>query len=194
MTRGYDRRPLVVMREDEVATDLRIAPPEVADGRLWNREQKLVKPPQVGLWSVYLDGSLSPKGLLREQVCDWLDMHDAALFRHPHRTCAYAEIDACVQRKKITPEQAEQARGTLLLSGFPKDFGLWALGMIARRVHQNPTQQFIFPMCWEMTKHITRDQIWFPFVLWKIKNARDRINTIDADIFNNRYFSFTRHQ
>jgi hypothetical protein len=151
-------------------------------------------PPRAGLWSVYLDGSLSPKGLLHQQVCDWLDTRDVALFRHPHRTCAYAEIDACVARKKITPEQAEQARGTLLLSGFPKDFGLWALGMIARRVHHNALQQFVFPMCWEMTKHVTRDQIWFPFVLWKIKSAGLRLHTIDADIFNNRYFAFTRHR
>ena len=192
ITEGYDAKPLCWPGEDGVARVVRLGP-KGSDGRLWNREEKLMLPPKSGLWSLYLDGSLSPKGPLRDQMVEWLDEHDVALFKHPHRTCAYAEIDACVARKKITPEQGEQARGTLLLSGFPRDFGLWALGMIARRVHANSMQHFIFPMCWEMTKHITRDQIWFPFVMWKIRSSLRRLRTIDADIFDNRHFVFRSH-
>lgn len=161
--------------------------------RLWNREQKLVLPPRNGLWSVYIDGSLSPKGPLREHVEGWLERADVALFKHPHRTCAYAEIDACVARNKITPDEAQKARGTLMLSGFPRDFGLWALTMIARRVHANALQRFAFPMVWEMVQTVPRDQIWFPFCLWKLKHSIARIHTIDADVFNNRFFSFRRH-
>lgn len=197
MTPGYDATPLAFTPELDVEREVRVAPPEVEGKRartLWNREEKLMRPPRVGLWSVYCDGSLSPKGQVRAHVESWLQQADVALFKHPHRTCAYAEIDACVARGKITAEEATQARGTLMLSGFPKDFGLWALGVIVRRVHLNTTQDFIFPMCWEMTKHITRDQIWFPFVLWKIKNASRRIHTIDLDIFNNNLFTFTKHR
>ena len=150
-------------------------------------------PPQLGLWSVYLDGSLSPKGPILETVEGWLAKADIALFRHPHRSCAYAEIDACVKRKKFDPDVATKARSHLLLAGFPKDFGLWACGMLARRTHCNSLQIFAAPIWWEMVREVPRDQIWLPYVLWKIKHSMDRVHTIDADIYNNKWFTFRRH-
>lgn len=147
-----------------------------------------------GLWSVYLDGSLSPKGRLTALVEGWLDKADMALFKHPHRSCAYAEIDACVARSKITAQDGEKVRSHFMLAGFPKDFGLWALGMIARRTHSNSLQIFAMPLVFHyVAQHVARDQLWFPFVLWKLKEAPRRVHTIDADIFDNTYFSFRRH-
>lgn len=116
-----------------------------------------------------------------------------ALFKHPHRTCAYAEIDACVARQKITPEQGEKARSHLMLAGFPRDYGLWACGMIARRSFANEIQRFVAPYWFTLVEDVPRDQIWLPFVLWRILDATKRIHTIDADIFNNPWFSFRRH-
>jgi hypothetical protein len=195
VTPGYDATPLAFTPELDVEREVRVAPPEVKGKRertLWNREQKLQHPPRVGLWSVYCDGSISPKGPLRAHVEGWLQQCDIALFRHPHRSCAYAEIDACVARGKITAEEGQKARGTLMLSGFPRDFGLWALGMIARRVHANALQ-IALSMAWHMTQTVPRDQIWFPFVMWKLRNSERRLYTIDANIFDNSFFSFRRH-
>lgn len=162
---------------------------------LWNREQKLLHPPTTGTWSVYCDGSISPAGHIRETVSGWLEKADVALFRHPHRTCAYEEIDACVARYKITPHEAELARDHLKRAAFPKDYGLWALGMIARRVRDNLIQRFTFPTCIELVKYIApRDQIWFPLALWKTYASESKVHTIDADIYNNRFFAFRRHR
>lgn len=160
---------------------------------LWNRLQKIRLPPMTGLWSLYLDGSITPKVQVKPLVEGWLELHDMALLKHPHRTCAYDEIDACVTRKKISPEEGEKARSHLMLAGFPRNFGLWACGIIARRVHSNPIQIFAAPLWWELVEKVPRDQIWLPFVLWKLKQSTKRINTIDANIFDNRWFSFRRH-
>lgn len=192
-TPGYDRSPLTKHSEENVELDVRKPPEGTVDPVLWNREQKLIHPPRVGLWSLYLDGSLSPKGQVRETVETWLDKHDMALFKHPWRTCAYDEIDECARKGKITASQAEKTRSHLLLAGFPKHFGLWALGMIARRVHCNSIQIFAMPMVWYHTQDVARDQIWFPFVLWRLNESRKRINTIDKDIYNNKFLSFRRH-
>jgi len=191
VTKGYDKTPLH-HEEPEVRTELRVASDDV-NGTLWNREHKIMLPPRERLWSLYLDGSLFPKGPVLEFVESWLATHDMALFRHPHRTCAYSEIDACVARKKITAEQGEKARSHLLLEGFPRDFGLWACGMIARRSHANATQIFLAPAWWGMVQELPRDQIWLPYVVWKIKHSLPRIHTIDADIFENPLFQFRRH-
>lgn len=198
VTPRYDKNRLV---EDPLEPWVRIerrVPPEEVTNRelatLWNREQKLMHPPRTGLWSVYVDGSLTPTGPMTALVEGWLATADVALFKHPHRTCAYAEIDACVARGKISPKDGDKARSHLMLAGFPKDFGLWALGMIARRTHANALQQFAMKIVFQHVAHdVPRDQIWFPFVLWRLKEASRRVHTIDADIFDNPYFTFRRH-
>lgn len=191
---GYDRRPLAGYEEPGVEKMVNLLTGADARERtIRNREWKILGVPTAGLWSVYVDGSISPKGPIRELVEGWLDRADMALFKHPHRSCAYAEIDACVARNKITPEEGEKARSHLLLSGFPRDFGLWACGMIARRTHANALQQFVAPYWFTLVQDVPRDQIWLPFVLWRLKHATKRIHTIDGDIFDNPWFSFRRH-
>jgi hypothetical protein len=143
--------------------------------------------------SVYLDGSFTPKMQWRESVEKWLDQADIALFKHPWRTCAYAEIDECVKRGKITADEGQKARSHLMLAGFPRDFGLWALGMVARRTHANAIQKFAMVMVWTMCREVPRDQIWFPFVIWKMRHSLKRVHTIDKDIYNNKLLSFRRH-
>lgn len=189
---GYDRKPLTSHNEPGVKLDAR-KQPDGEPGRLWNRKQKLLLPPEDGVWSVYLDGSLSPKGPVRERVEKWLAAADMAFFKHPWRTCAYAEIDECVLRKKITAEEAEKTRSMLQLAGFPRDFGLWACGMIARRSVNNELQKHLAPIWWDLTSQMQRDQIWLPFVLWRFRNSVKRVHTIDKDIYNNSMLSFRRH-
>lgn len=198
VTPGYDKKPLDFTPEAGVIREVRWAPDEILvgcakSGTLWNREQKIMGPPRTGLWSLYLDGSLSPKGAVRADVETWLDKHDAAMFKHPWRTCAYDEIDECVKRGKIMAEEGEKARSMLQLAGFPRHFGLWACGMIARRVHCNALQLFAAPLWWELVQELPRDQIWLPFVLWRLKDSARRIYTIDKDIYNNKFLSFKRH-
>lgn len=194
----YDRNPGVPLPEQDVVYDLRRfnstgLPNPKRTATLWNREQKIALPPKNGLASVYLDGSLSPKVPLRIPVETWLATADMALFKHPWRSCAYAEIDECVRVKKITPEEGEKMRSHLLLAGFPKDFGLWACGMLVRRVHANALQLFAAPLWWELVQQVPRDQVWLPFVLWRLKESPRRIFTIEADIYHSKWFTFRRH-
>ena len=191
-TPGYDRKPLVKHDEPDVVLEVR-KPPEGVNGVRWNREQKIILPPQDCTWSVYLDGSLSPKGPIRGRVEKWLEASDMALFIHPWRTCVYAEIDECVLRKKITASEGEKARSMLQLAGFPRDYGLWACGMIARRTRSNALQNWIAPLWNELTQQLPRDQIWLPYVLWKFKGARERVFTIEKNIYKDSMLSFRRH-
>jgi hypothetical protein len=196
VTPGYDATPLAFTPENGVEREVRVAPPEVKgkrDRTLWNRENKIMLVPKAGIASLYLDGSLTPKAPLRGVVDEWLEAADMALFRHPHRTCAYQEIDACVTRKKIAAEEGEKVRSHLLLAGFPRDFGLWACGMVARRVHANALQIFAAPLWWDLVQKVPRDQIWLPFVLWRLRHSTKRIHTIDANVFDNKIFKFRRH-
>lgn len=192
----YDKGVSLGKPEKNITYDVRRSPPEVKGKRdctLWNRENKIMLVPKTGLWSVYLDGSLTPKAPLRAPVEKWLEKADMALFKHPWRSCAYAEIDECVKRGKITADEGEKMRSHLMLAGFPRDFGLWACGMVARRVHANALQIFAAPLWWELVQGVPRDQIWLPFVLWRLQHSLKRIHTIDADIYRSKWFTFRRH-
>ncbi|MCP4899965.1 MAG: hypothetical protein GY906_23600 [bacterium] len=191
VSKGYDKLR-TWKKEDGVFYELRTSALVGEAATLWNRIQKINLPPTRGLWSCYLDGSLTPKVPLRPVVEGWLEDAEMALFRHPHRNCAYEEIDACVARGKISKAQAEKVRANLLLMGLPKKAGLWACGMIARRttsVIQGPVSA-----AWvAFVDQVPRDQLWLPLVLRMIPGAKERIKTIDADIFDNEWFTYRRH-
>lgn len=191
VTLGYDAPPK--HKEEGVEVDVRQAnlEPGSPAAILWNRQNKIVAPPTGGKWSLYLDGSLLPTGPIKGVVEGWLRSHEAAFFTHPKRTCAYEEIDACVRLHKITAEQGAMAREGLKRLGHPKDYGLWACGMIARRSASE--LHAIFANVWyHLLKLCPRDQIWLPHVI-REHGLRDKINTIDADVFNNKWFRYRRH-
>ena len=195
MTPGYDADPLGFAPEEGIARHLRMHPDRASkNGTLWNREQKIMHPPGGADCSIYCDGSISPKVPIEPLMKRWLHSSTVAMFKHPHRTCAYKEIDACVTRNKITADQGTIARDGFNAAGFPKDFGLWACGMIARRTNNNPFQEMVAPYWWSLVNVIPRDQIWLPFAMWKLSYPTDEIHTIDADIFSNPYFTFKPHK
>lgn len=174
-------------------TILRASPHTGRKGVFWNREEKILWPPPLGEWSVYTDGSLTPNRPLRSLVENkWLKNHDMALFRHPHRKCAYAEIDACSRASKITKKEAAHAHEILKDRGLPKNFGLWACGVLVRK-RGSAQNAALAASWWSYVKKIPRDQIWFPLVVWEM-GLKDKINTIDANVFANSYFTYQRHQ
>lgn len=191
VSKGYDKLQTWT-REDGVFYELRTSDARGETAVLWNRNHKIRLPPTRGLWSLYIDGSLTPKVPLRPVVEKWLEDAEMVLFRHPQRDCAYEEVKACLNARKITKAQAEKVRANLLLMGLPKNAGLWACGMIARRtasVIQKPLAGVWFPF----VEQVPRDQIWLPLALRMVPGSRDRIKTIDADVFDNKWFTYRRH-
>jgi len=143
-------------------------------------------------WSVYCDGSITPKVDMRAFAEGALAGREMALMKHPHRDCVYDEIEACVERKKITRAEGEKVRGQLQLAGMPRNWGLWACGVIVRRT-ESPMTAEIGHCMMPFVREVPRDQLWFPFVVRQL-GVRDRITTIDADVFNNDWFTFTPHK
>lgn len=191
VSKGYDKIRTWT-KEKGVFYELRTTNAVPEDGILWNRRHKILKPPTRGLWSLYIDGSMTPKVPMRPVIEKWLEDAEMVLFRHPQRDCAYEEIKACVNARKITKAQAEKVRANLLLMGLPQHAGLWACGMIARRtesVIQAPLAGVWFPF----VEQVPRDQLWLPLALRMVPGSKARIKTIDADVFDNEWFTYRRH-
>lgn len=159
------------------------------DGRMANRAFKTSNPPAHADATIYLDGNIHPT---KNYDPSWpalnLEGYDMAAPVHPHRKCAYVEIEACLGRKKITEDQAQQAHDILTREGLPKNFGLWECGILIRR--NNETVRKLNSVWWEYTRQIPRDQIWLPLALFKLGKFAPRLNTMALDIRNNPHFKF----
>lgn len=115
---------------------------------------------------------------------------DIAMFRHPHRSCLYKEVDAVVMLHKdvienITP-QIERYR----TDGFPEHFGLSACTFIIRR---NTPALEEFEQAWwqEVSTGSHRDQLSFDYVRWKLNFP---ITYIPGDVFCSSIFRLGSHR
>lgn len=178
-------------RQPGVLCEVRKSDLEGLPARLWNRAEKAIRPTSEGKWSLYLDGSMRPKVPVDSLVSGWLKNHEIAFFRHPERDCAYEEIEACVRLHKILRGLGVDCHLKMKALGHPKKWGLWATGIVARRTKSSMLDEF--QHAWlEMTMFATRDQIFLPHVINKL-GIRKHVNTVDADIWRNKWFTFRRH-
>ncbi len=99
-----------------------------------------------------------------------------ALPLHPKRDCVYDELTACIAQSKddqgIMKEQIEM----ILETGYPERCGLFATNIIYRR-HKDELIVKTMNEWWEIVKgYSKRDQLSFPFVLWKNKLKPQALN------------------
>lgn len=92
---------------------------------------------------------------------------------HPDRHCAYEEMIACVTFKKENPKILDLQRRAYKQAKFPRQFGLWENGLLARD-HIDMTEILCHAWWAEQNRYSKRDQISFAFALWK-KNMKHYI-------------------
>ena len=118
-------------------------------------------------YSVYIDGNVVPVTDFTEFV-NRIGEAGIAMFWHSYNNCVYQE--AFYNRysvKKISNEDLEKHIAYLRLQGMPEDFGMTTCNVIARD-HKNEVCRQLMACWWqEFMAHCKRDQISFPYVIWK---------------------------
>jgi len=99
-------------------------------------------------------------------IDNYLQDTDIAVFRHKHRNCAYGEAAEIISLgydhiNNVTNQTKEYKK-----IGFPQEFGLFELPVIVRK---SSFEMSTFNLMWweQICKYSSRDQISFPFCLWK---------------------------
>lgn len=92
--------------------------------------------------------------------------HNFAVMKHTQRKCAYKEALHCINKNKGDKNTIRKQIESYREDGFPKKFGLYACGILIRK---NESTIMDFMKLWyeEIKKYTYRDQISFPYVLWK---------------------------
>lgn len=116
--------------------------------------------------SIYVDGNVGIHGDILS-LLHYLKGKPMAAFKHPDRDCLYDEARIVVSRnldnEGVVSEQIQKYKE----EGFPDNFGLTENRVMIRE-HYDPSVMETMEMWWrELLRHSKRDQLSFPYVLWK---------------------------
>lgn len=118
--------------------------------------------------TIWIDGNFSITS--REFVTEVLGyLHNEILLSaHPHRGCAYEEMDVCEAVDGVDDQRIAYRE-----MGFPSHFGLYCGGLIVRNMKATATKS-LGDMWWDhVTRFSARDQISLSYCLWACKIKPD---------------------
>ena len=146
-------------------------------------------------YTVYLDGNI-------RIISDFTDIIftmyrrdiDYALFQHPDRDCIYTESNylLALTRFKKDWDSIKKQIIKYIAEGYPIHNGLYENGILFRK---NSKKVSDLMECWwdELNRSSFRDQISFPYVLWKQGWDDSDIMIIGNDLKNSCYFRYYAH-
>lgn len=144
-------------------------------------------------YSIWIDGNVFLNEEPKKIVEEFLGDNDLVVFRHPHRNCIYEEHGPARDRlpdyaKHLIDKQIKDYKE----EGMPEQFGLGECGMIIRR-NNDIVREFNGRWWAEICKYSWRDQISFPYVLWKM-GGRIKVKLLNGNVRNHQYFRYVGHQ
>ena len=143
-------------------------------------------------YSVYLDGNIAPVSDLTEFI-HRIGPRGIATHQHYYRNCAYQEAQAVLERGKDIKERLDRHVRFLQEEGLPPNYGLADCGVIARR-HHNPFCVSLMEQWWrEFLTHSRRDQISFPYLLFKNGVKIVEVATLGANRMHNDALYISKH-
>ena len=95
--------------------------------------------------------------------------YSLAISRHPERDCLYEEAKIVIILKKDSKQVVEQQIKKYRKEGMPEHAGLIESGVIIRRHNNKNVKRHCKLWLFEVNRHSQRDQISFPYILWKHK-------------------------
>lgn len=141
-------------------------------------------------WIVWVDGSIHINDA--DFVKDYIAAAQNGLtfWKHPKRDCAYAEAYYSMGVPKYKGDPLAQQVEDYRAAGFPEHYGLWAVGLHAKR---RPETDAVMDALWaEILARGRQDQVSVPYALWQ---QGIQPGTFDADggLYWSKYFRKANH-
>ncbi|KAK6115858.1 hypothetical protein DH2020_008127 [Rehmannia glutinosa] len=133
-------------------------------------------------YSIWVDSKSQfrrdPLGVLDALL--WRSNYELGISEHGARSSVYDEAKAVVKKNKATPEEVEVQLTQYRQDGLPEDKrfnGKKALAEASIIVRKHTPMTNLFMCLWfnEVVRFTSRDQLSFPYVLWRLKGLM-RIN------------------
>lgn len=146
-------------------------------------------------YSLYIDGNVQIVSDIRPMLRMASESQcGIAMHSHVARSCIYKEAEACIAMGKGDKFAIENQIEKYKSKGFPKDFGLFEATVIAVDLN-NQTAKLILDRWWEeyCLFRKSRDQISFPYVLWKCGYEFTDIGCLGTNVKRNPKFRVLMH-
>ena len=117
-----------------------------------------------------------------------------ALHKHSNRNCVYKECEAILVMKKEKKENLDTHKEHLREENFPENYGMAECNVIVRE-HNNEKCIKIMEQWWEeFLNYSKRDQLSFPYVLFKNGVKIEEVTTLGDNVFKNYSFRILTHK
>ena len=143
-------------------------------------------------YSIYFDGSIRLKSNITQKIDELPRTRIMALSIHSIN-CVYMETMRAIELGRVSKEIAMKQIEKYWLEGMPQNFGSVACGLLIRE-HNNPICKKIMEDWWEQVEQFSRkDQISFPYVIWKNNYLMSDIATVNGTKLNaDNYFILSK--
>ncbi len=132
-------------------------------------------------YSVWVDGNILIVADLLPLVLRMSNLSFMATFNNPCHDDVYTEARFCVFHDAVSLEKISKQVNAYRKEGFPEHFGMREFSTIIRR-HNDKQCIELMNQWWEQLQLYTmRDQISFPYVLWKNDLTIDTIEKLGAN-------------
>lgn len=133
-------------------------------------------------YSVYIDSNIRILGSLSKYIRYLGEKIPVAVNWHPSRNSIYTEAEICCLKKKDSPCIIKKQIKFYRSQGMPDDFGLIEGGMIVREHNQEICIRLMNLWWNEVRKRSTRDQLSFPYAVWKMGYKMTDLGFISRNI------------
>ncbi len=139
---------------------------------------------------IFVDGSIeitSPDFVIH--CLDSLGDQDMALYTHPDRDCIYEEA---IESKPLVKYQSQNIDGQIEFYStiYPRHGGLFACGVMVRRIHSATLREVMAKWWWEIIKWTYQDQLSFPVIC---KLTKFKPNLFPGNQYKNAFFKVHWH-
>lgn len=117
-----------------------------------------------------------------------------AMHKHHKRDCVYQEGKACKYYKRGNYKKIEEYLDKMKKENFPEKFGLFEATVIVYDL-KNPNTKKIANEWWNMyyKSNTKRDQIFFPYIIWKMGFDIEDVGDLGNNIWKNPKFIVYGH-
>ena len=145
-------------------------------------------------YSIWIDGNAQIVADMYPLVDRLIDNHVMAAFQNPLHNCIYTERNFLIFIDSVNMEEIDKQINDYKNAGFPKHFGMREFSIIVRK-HNDSKLQNLMDQWWEqVNKYTMRDQISFPYILWKNGETIDYIQMFEGNWRNNPRFLHHMHK
>ena len=145
-------------------------------------------------YSIYVDGNIDIISTVSDLEKCLNKKIGIAMHKHKDNDCVFEEAKLCRILKKGNKQKIEKLMQKYINEDMPLKYGLPECNIIMTDL-KNSVSRKIFNEWWENLQKsgCERDQLIFPYVLWKNKIKTDDVMTLGNNVYRNSKFRVNTH-